>query len=96
LFWLLPVFFVWIGGLIAFLVVRKTSAKQARGMLLLGIGLTVAYILLVLAFLAVGGALLFTAGNSAVTTSGPSVVTTSSPAPVSAPAATSTVPAKKP
>ena len=96
LFWLLPVFFSWIGGLVAFLVVRKTNAKQARGMLLLGIGLTVAYILLVLAFLAVGGALLFTAGSSAVTTSGPSVVTTSAPAPVSAPAATSTVPAKKP
>jgi len=92
LFWLLPVFFSWIGGLVAFLVVRKTNAKQARAMLWLGIGLTVVYVLLVLAFITVGGALLFTAGTGAVTTSGSAVVT-STPAPGS-PAATSTAPGK--
>jgi len=93
LFWLLPVFFSWIGGIIAFLVVRKTNAKQARAMLLVGIGLTVVYILLALAFIAVGGALLFTAGSNAVTTSGSAVVT-STPAPGSS-ASTSTAPAPK-
>lgn len=94
LFWLLPVFFSWLGGLIAFLLVRETNAKQARAMLVLGIGLTVAYALLIAAFIAVGGIALWSARSSAVGSAG-SVVTSSTPAVKGTPAATSTAPVRK-
>ena len=39
--WLLPIFFGWIGGLIAWLVVKETDKKMAVTLLWVGIGLSV-------------------------------------------------------
>jgi len=41
--YLLPIFFNWLGGLIAFLVIRKDDPKKARNCLILGIILAVIY-----------------------------------------------------
>jgi len=46
LFWLLPVLLTWVGGLVAYFVVRPTNEKQAKTMLITGIVLTVAYVLI--------------------------------------------------
>ena len=54
LFWLLPVLLTWAGGLIAFFVVRGRDAKQAKAMLVTGLVLTVVYVLLAWAAIAVG------------------------------------------
>jgi hypothetical protein len=45
LWWLLPVFFTWLGGLIAFLLLRKKNPKAAKTMLITGIVLTVVFAL---------------------------------------------------
>ncbi|MFC1866450.1 zinc ribbon domain-containing protein [Chloroflexota bacterium] len=39
--WLLPVFLGWVGGLVGWVVVRDTDKGKARGILLLGIAMTV-------------------------------------------------------
>ena len=80
-FWLLPVLLAWVGGLIAFFVVRGKNALQARAMLLTGIVLTVVYALIAYALVTVGvfglGMFAFNAGNNippaAVTAAQPSV-----------------------
>jgi len=41
--YLLPIFFTWLGGLIAFLVIRKDDPKKARNCLILGIILVLIY-----------------------------------------------------
>ena len=92
LFWVLPVLFTWLGGLIAFLLVRKTNVKQAQAMLVLGIGLTVAYAALVVVAITVGGVALWSVGSRTVT-SPASVVISSTPAATGSPSAT--VPARK-
>jgi hypothetical protein len=43
LFWLLPVLLTWVGGLIAFFVLRGKDAKLAKTMLITGIVLTLVY-----------------------------------------------------
>lgn len=43
LFWLLPVFLTWVGGIIAFFLVRKLNPKTAKAMLITGIVLTVVF-----------------------------------------------------
>lgn len=45
-FWLLPVLLTWMGGLIAYFVVRPTNEKQARSMLITGFALTAACVLM--------------------------------------------------
>ena len=49
LFWLLPVLLTWVGGLVAFFVVRGKNPKQARAMLITGVALTVVYALIAVA-----------------------------------------------
>lgn len=39
--WLLPIFFIWVGGLIAWVVVRENDKGKARRLLFLGIAMTV-------------------------------------------------------
>lgn len=41
--WLLPIFFTWLGGLIAWLVNKDKDPRKAKSMLLWGIGLTFIY-----------------------------------------------------
>jgi hypothetical protein len=38
--WLLPLFFAWVGGLIAWVVVREGDRSKARGLLILGLVMT--------------------------------------------------------
>ncbi len=45
LWWLLPVFFTWLGGLIAFFLLRKKNPKAAKAMLITGIVITVVFAL---------------------------------------------------
>ena len=44
--WLMPVFLTWVGGLIAWLVVRQSDKTKARRLLWVGIGLTVFWFIL--------------------------------------------------
>ena len=44
--WLLPVFFTWLGGLIAWLVLRKDDNAKAKRLLWVGIGLAILIIVL--------------------------------------------------
>ena len=44
--WLMPIFFAWIGGLIAWGVVRESDRSKAKKLLWTGIGLTVFWIIL--------------------------------------------------
>ena len=44
--WLLPIYLAWVGGLIAWAVVRDDDRSKARGMLILGIVMTVLWFLL--------------------------------------------------
>lgn len=41
--WLLPIFFIWFGGLVAWLVNKDKDPRKAKSMLLWGIGLTFIY-----------------------------------------------------
>jgi hypothetical protein len=54
LFWLLPVFFTWVGGIIAFFLVRKKNPKTAKAMLITGIAITVIFALAGVAVVAFG------------------------------------------
>lgn len=45
LFWLLPVFLTWVGGIIAYFLVRKLNPKTAKAMLITGIVLAVVFAL---------------------------------------------------
>ena len=48
--WLLPIFMGWLGGLIAWLINKDVDPKRARAMLMLGVGLSVAlFVLFILA-----------------------------------------------
>lgn len=58
LYWLLPVLLTWLGGIIAFFLVRKKNPKQAKSMLITGIVLTVV-------FIAAGAAAFFLLGSVA-------------------------------
>ena len=44
--WLLPFFLAWVGGIIAWAVVRETDKRRARNLLLFGIGMTVFWIVI--------------------------------------------------
>ena len=44
--WLMPIFLAWVGGLIAWVVVREKDRGKARHLLFLGIGITVFWIIL--------------------------------------------------
>ena len=44
--WLMPIFLAWVGGLVAWLVVREDDPGKAKWMLILGILITVAWFLL--------------------------------------------------
>jgi hypothetical protein len=44
--WLLPIFFIWLGGLIAWAVVRDKDPGKARSMLIVGIVLAVLGVIL--------------------------------------------------
>jgi hypothetical protein len=48
LWWLLPILFGLLGGLVAFLVNRETDPRTARSMLLVGAGLSLLVTLLVI------------------------------------------------
>jgi Na+/proline symporter len=50
--WLLPIFFTWLGGLIAWAVTKDKDPKKARSMLILGIVLAVILVVLTVAFIA--------------------------------------------
>lgn len=94
LFWLLPIFFTWLGGLVAWLVVRKENAKQARAMLLGGIILTLVYFAIAFALFGSTFGALF--NSSPLNQKLPSLpakttATTSTPAPSNS----TTAPAKK-
>ncbi|MGA2159812.1 MAG: hypothetical protein ABSG90_11420 [Dehalococcoidia bacterium] len=49
--WLLPIFFTWLGGLIAWFVNKNKNAKTARNMLLGGLGMIVVQVVLVIVLL---------------------------------------------
>ena len=52
--WLLPIFFTWLGGLIAWAVVRDKDPGKARSMLILGIVLAVLSVILTIILVMVG------------------------------------------
>jgi len=45
-YWLLPVFLSWIGGIIAWAVTKDKDPKMAKNMLILGLVLTVVYVII--------------------------------------------------
>jgi DNA-directed RNA polymerase subunit RPC12/RpoP len=47
--WLLPIFLTWIGGLVAWAIVRETDKSKAMKLLLTGLGLTAFWILVSIA-----------------------------------------------
>ncbi len=55
LWWLLPIFFTILGGVVAYVANRGTSPKTARHMLILGIVIIPLFIILVFASVAVVG-----------------------------------------
>jgi hypothetical protein len=63
--WLLPVFFGWLGGLIAWAVTKARDPKKARSMLILGIILSVVAIIIggIILGLTIAGVLVFTGMN---------------------------------
>ena len=44
--WLMPIFLAWVGGLIAWAIVREKDKGKAKHLLFLGIGITVLWIIL--------------------------------------------------
>ena len=45
-YWLLPIFLSWIGGIIAWAVTKDKDPKMAKNMLILGLVLTVVYVII--------------------------------------------------
>ena len=62
--WLLPIFFTWLGGLIAWAVTKARDPKKARSMLIWGIILTFIYGILVTILIVVLFAMGYLASNS--------------------------------
>lgn len=59
--WLLPVFFAWVGGLIGWAVVREVDRGKAKGLLILGIVMTAFWPLLWLVTVLIVGLLTYPA-----------------------------------
>lgn len=55
--WLLPIFMTWVGGLIAFLVLRDTDKNKAKRLLIFGIVITVIWIVLYIILVVAAGLL---------------------------------------
>jgi hypothetical protein len=67
-YWLLPVLLTWVGGLIAFFMLRRKEPKTARTMLIWGVALTVVYALLAGVAVLGYGLLTFNSANSTSST----------------------------
>ena len=64
--WLLPIFFGWLGGLIAWAVTKARDPKKAKNMLIVGIVLSVIGVIIsiILTVLVISGVLIFEGMNT--------------------------------